>query len=323
MLTIKQYLEEKKHKKHKQTPKAYLGNYCGYYCLDTIFGQHSIGNESSGEGGEQGGMSEEKIMSDDEVQDVAKRHSAYFGDNYTAKQKKENDESHEKVGRPSSLGQGQGTALRIYTSESSFLNKKLHTKHDSSEEEHKPLTKEQKENVHMLDKALSSHKTHEDTIVYSGLKRSPHTLFKRKADGTKFVHRPNTVTVHHPAYLSTSTNFSGAVKFARSKGSVWNDTSHMTNEVPDEDKKFHGGHKLDGVVKHVLAIHVPAGTHAQSVRHISTVGRDEQEVLIHRGHNLEIDHEPTIVEHENENGKKKKVAVWHAKIVDHIPEKIS
>jgi hypothetical protein len=45
----------------------------------------------------------------------------------------------------------------------------------------------------------------------------------------------------------------------------------------------------------------------------------EKEVLLQRGHDLEIHHEPTIVNHP----KYGTIYVWHAKIVGHNPTKLN
>jgi hypothetical protein len=69
---------------------------------------------------------------------------------------------------------------------------------------------------------------------------------------------------------------------------------------------------------HVLKIHLPKGTQAGSIKHLSNY-KKENEVLLNRGHDLEIHHEPTVIDHP----KKGKVHIWHAKVVDHNPQKLN
>lgn len=63
-----------------------------------------------------------------------------------------------------------------------------------------------------------------------------------------------------------------------------------------------------GEVRHIIKIHVPKGTNAMSLKEHSFVP-EEKEVLLHRGHNLEIHHKPEKLD--------KDTYLWHAKITGH------
>ena len=67
-----------------------------------------------------------------------------------------------------------------------------------------------------------------------------------------------------------------------------------------------------------MRIDVPKGTQAGSMSG-NTYYPKEKEVLLQRGHDLEIHHKPTIINHP----KHGIVNVWHAKIVGHNPKPLN
>jgi hypothetical protein len=126
--------------------------------------------------------------------------------------------------------------------------------------------------VKHIDSALDKHKVTKQFHTFTGLKVNPSHGFKDEAS-------KETTTFHHPSYISTSTNFHEAKSFAK------RDKNH---------------------IKHVLKLHVPEGAHAASIKHISK-HQSEDEVLLHRGHHIEIHHKPTL----QPDG----THIWHGRIV--------
>lgn len=200
----------------------------------------------------------------------------------------DNAHIHNTVAPIGKLSKHELDAVKDYSDDSTPINGMLHRHDKGYDISHKidsHLTSKH------LDTALDKHKTTEDAHVYTGIKYSPSRHFKRGA---------KVASVHLPAYTSTSSSFHSAREFSE-------DTIH-----PNDDN--HGIHHEDGVAKHVLKIHVPKGTKAMSLKKHSFCP-DENEVLLHRGHNLEIHHTP---EHVGKN-----TYLWHAKIVSHKPNDLS
>jgi hypothetical protein len=152
-----------------------------------------------------------------------------------------------------------------------------------------------KEQIRRTDAALEGRHTTGDLTVYTGVKRSPARHFTKGQDS---------VEVHHPAYISTSTCFHMAKGFSDSQ-------KHPNNEKM--------GVELDknGEARHVLRLHVPKGTNAVSTRSHSFVP-GEHEVLLGRGHDFKIHHNPTI--HVDADGTK--YHVWDAHVTSHYPADI-
>ena len=131
-----------------------------------------------------------------------------------------------------------------------------------------------------LDHIMSKHKVKKQFHVFTGLKVDPSKEFKKNGDSTTF---------RHPAFMSTSTTKRVASEFARN--------------VPNKDEGTSE--------RHVLKLHVPEGAHAMSVKDHTTYN-DENEILLHRGHHIEIHHTPTIVKDSRGTTK-----IWHGRIVGH------
>lgn len=201
--------------------------------------------------------------------------------------KEEHDHVHEKVAPflGSKLSVEERNHVHAYTKGSKALNGSLH-KHNAGRE----IDDHEKEQAHALTKILDKHKTKEDTHVYTGIPKSPAEHFK---DHNK------PATMHLPAFTSTSTSKKTSKAFA--------EFVHHKN-----DSK-HGivHHKEDKVAAHILKIHVPKGTSAASIRKQSDQPT-EHEVLLNRGHHIEVHPKP---EHIGNN-----IHVWHAKIVAHKPK---
>lgn len=133
--------------------------------------------------------------------------------------------------------------------------------------------------AHETEKVLAKNRTNTDHTFFSGIN-------SKHAEKLKNQNKP--IQAHHAGFISSSTDFNQAAKF-----------------TDDEEK-------------HVLRIHAPKGTRAGSLMYISNKPR-EKEVLIQRGHDLEIHHEPTIINHP----KHGLMHVWHAKIVGHNPTELN
>jgi hypothetical protein len=180
-------------------------------------------------------------------------------------------------------------AVTDYTRDSTGMNGYLHNHH----------TKSNKADIHEkpvkdLTELLNKHKTKNPIDVYTGVLYSPAKHFD-KVDGKV----PESKTVHLPAFTSTTTARRIAEQFARGHTHE-NDANHGVNTE-------YGN-------RHILKIHVPAGSSAASVKDISSMGPGEKEVLLNRGHNIEIHHKPEYI-----GGN---VYQWNAKIVSHTPDKL-
>lgn len=149
-----------------------------------------------------------------------------------------------------------------------------------------------------LDDALNRHQTGSDFHVYAGVAKSPLEYFKNSNANGKFVG-------HLPHYTSTSTSYNEAKHFANNSKSQPENIANANEGVYPEE---------NGEYKNVLKIHVPKGTNAMSMRDISK-HPEEDEVLLHRGHNIEVHPHPTFDE-------ANKTFVWHSKIVGHDPERV-
>jgi hypothetical protein len=138
---------------------------------------------------------------------------------------------------------------------------------------------------HELTKVVTKHKTPHDFTLFTGISQE-------NADSLKLKGRKEPSKFHHPGFISTSTDYKQSLNFT-------------------------GGGPKSGEENHVIKLEVPKGTQGGSIRHISSY-KKENEVLLNRGHDLEIHHEPTIIDHP----KGGKVHIWHAKVVGHNPQKL-
>lgn len=199
----------------------------------------------------------------------------------------EHNNVHKKIA-PSNLSKMstvEKTQIKNYTDGSKIVNSFLH-KNNKGVELIGSISDTQRKKIGHLDSALDKHKTIEDTHVYTGIKESPARYFK--PIGGKI----HDITIAHlPAFTSTSTSLETAEGFA------------VTDFHPRDEN--HGVDDEEGS-RHVLCIHVPAGTHAMSIKKLSHIP-EENEVLLHRGHDIEIHKTPEKI------GKNS--YLWHAKII--------
>jgi len=213
----------------------------------------------------------------------------------------------------------QDEAVEDYTTDSTDINRSLfhHHKTGKHPKDFKDFRSERgmewapegdqynaHEHIQRLDKVLNKHKIKQDTHVYSGLSRSPVEHFKGN---------PNkSAKVHFPAYTSTTTDYDKALNFTESGAQKAVDHTPLNQDAPKSTKS------TKDKTNHVLKIHVSKGTPGGSVRHISAHGGEENEILLHRGMDMEIHHQPTVVEHPRHGH----VTVWHARILGHNPAKL-
>lgn len=186
-------------------------------------------------------------------------------------------------------------ALEQYTGGSHGINSHLHERYfgESAESEHL-------DHIKKIDKELDHSSTSDEYHVFTGLKHDPSPMFQHDNFNKPAV-------VHHPAYISTSTSLDIAKHFAKTKP--------YETKVPAMNDDAPSPHQLKNQlgVKHVLKLHLPIATKAGSVEHFSK-NAGELEVLVHRGHDIEIHPRPTVT--------KDGTHVWHAKILKHNPMEI-
>ena len=274
--TFKEYRESKKNK-----PEI----------METVFGSHSQPKTETMTTSF-GSHSKPKNVNEDkegfELEKKPKDAPAYAKHKLTPEQ---DDHIHTKVAplHADKISDMEKEAVHDYSDESRPLNSMLH-RHAKGMDISTKNSESYKKTVKHLDNALGRHKTTEDMHVYTGLQYSPSKHFK-KVDG-KVPERQN---VSLPSFVSTSSSVKSARAFSQ-------DTMH-----PNDER--HGiEHEEGGEARHVLKIHVPKGSHAMSLRDHSFVP-EEKEVLLHRGHDIEIHHKPEKLDHST--------YLWHAKIVAH------
>lgn len=195
---------------------------------------------------------------------------------------------HLKVAHPQKITSEQKESLSEYSDCSRSINGALHRQHLGHTAPRNPVH----EHIKNLTDTLNNHKTGEDMSVYTGLPNSPAKHFK---DHTKPQH------VHLPAFTSTSTSLQQAKGFAEQSKDAHDHKHGLEN-------KLH---------RHVLKIDVPKGSSAMSLRKHSFVPK-ENEILLNRGHEIEIHPKPTVVEHMLHGTH----VIWHAKLVAHKPGEI-
>jgi len=135
--------------------------------------------------------------------------------------------------------------------------------------------------IKKMDKVLKRFNLSKPAKVYTGVPVSvEHAYKKYKADRSK------PIRLHLPAYTSTSTSFLQGISFSVGRGN------------------------------NLLMIELPAGTPAVSLKKISN-HTYENEVLLPRGIDIEVQPTPEIVE--KYGGK---IYVWQAKALGHSPIQI-
>lgn len=276
MKTFAEYRESKK-KEAEETKKRRKRP-----SEETDFGQHSIERQSTKKKRK---LSEETSFGEHSEHRISEAKIEH--QNEVERDKDEHDYIHKIVAPIKTLKHHEKEEVIDYTDHSTPINHTLIHYHNGHS-----INQKIKPQIETLTKTIGRHSTTEDNHVYTGVKRSP---------ARHFEEGQQKVEVHHPAFISSSTSFELAKGFSESK-------SHEHNER-------HGVHlDQNGQARHVLKIHMPKGTQAMSVKK-HTFNPGEHEVLLNRGHDLEIHHKPTL--HIDKNGDK--YHVWHAKIVGHSP----
>lgn len=173
----------------------------------------------------------------------------------------------------------------------------IHNSHTSNNID--KLLEHDKKTIKSIDEHLNKHTIKKDIHVFTGLPHSPVHAFRQQN-----AKKGESIKVHLPAYTSTTTDYHTAVGFANQDKTDVKHHSPINTDAPKIINKE---------AKHILKLHLPKGTKGGSVRHISSHA-DEDEILLHRGHNIEIHPHPTV----DKNG----AHVWHARIISHTPSKI-
>jgi hypothetical protein len=163
-----------------------------------------------------------------------------------------------------------------------------------------------------VDRELARNTLKKDYTLYTGLPESPIEAFKLYNQPTD---RP--LTVHLPAYTSTTTEWSIAAAFAISQAS-WDPIDRSGHKVLDSmGKKIKNSQKKNKRIREfdILRIFVPAGTTGASVADLSQ--NSEREVLLPRGLDIVISPKPHQVEYRGDH-----FYVWNAKVVGHTPQPV-
>jgi hypothetical protein len=167
-------------------------------------------------------------------------------------------------------------AIKNYTATSWDTNRTLWHLHEHG---HSHDNEYSKQNLSHLDSAMEAHKTPHDMTVYSGTAQDP----RNPMDPNK--------TVHHPAYLSTSTSKDVAHSFAHSNAEKGEGYSSM----------------------HLLHIHVPKETKGAYVDHVSN-SPGEKEFILPRGTNLKW-HETETEPYTDDDGEDYEIHHHHMSVV--------
>lgn len=277
MKTFKEYREAKKNK--PETMETSFGTHSlpkKKETMETSFGSHSLPKTKS--------------VKEDVAPATPKKvaHPMAYAKHIRTDEEHEHQHTQVAPFHQDKATQDERYAVSDYTDSSTPINSMLHM-HNKGHDISTQNKAQYRDTAKHLDSALNGHTTHEDTHVYTGIKYSPAKHFKRVAGKV-----PISVNVHLPAYTSTSTSVTAARSFSEH-------TSHPNDERHGVDSESHE-------CRHIIKIHVPKGTHAMSLRDSSCVP-EEKEILLHRGHELEIHHQPEKLDNET--------YLWHAKVVGH------
>jgi hypothetical protein len=173
----------------------------------------------------------------------------------------------------------KAATVRGHTFSSREVNDTLH-KHYRGEKEINRNKGYVGGHIEKLDTILAKFKLSKPGTVYSGIPESIEQAYKKyKADRSK------PIRLHLPAYTSTSTSLSIALNFA-------------------------------GVDPQVLMIELPIGTPAVSIKSVSNY-KEENEVLLPRGMNIEVQPTPSIIKKYGV-----KTYIWKAKALGTSPIQI-
>jgi len=205
--------------------------------------------------------------------------------------------------------------LQDYSEESTPLNSYLHKHYRKhiADTKTKP-NKQYQARSNSLDTVFKNAKLKRNIKVYTGIPESPGRIWEKyRADVTK------PVRVHLPAYTSTTTNFDIAyISFAKADYTDYN--NHRPRNVVKGNLQLYSMGVVSQGVKEVfdghqiLHITVPAGYPAMSMVSVSRYGDEEEEILLPRGLDVEIDPNPYI-----KTTLGRPIVVWFAKVVGHNP----
>lgn len=166
-----------------------------------------------------------------------------------------------------------------------------------------------------VDRELARNTFKKDYVLYTGLPESPTRAFKLYKQPTN-----QPLTVHLPAYTSTTTEWGVATHFATNQGN-WSRSDLSGHEILNpKGKKIKQSQPEEGVPEiNVLRIFVPAGTTGVSVSQISS--DEEAEILLPRGLNIIISPKPHYIEQRSRLSDQD-IYVWNAKVVGHTPQPV-
>ena len=299
-----EFVTERKKKKRKN---KYFGGYWypgyGYYGSGTS-------SESGDSGGGNGGgesVHEEKLQFLGEYPSI----QTFMGEdkfglvNYPSKEQQKIHRQYDITRNKEYANYRPGSDLAYigdYTSDSYNLNDYLH-RHYRKAAHTVPKNDEKfyKKQVQSLDRALTLQKLKKPLTVYTAVPESPANAWAvYGAD----VRRP--IRLHLPAYTSTTTSLKVAVQFA--ENSLPTDSVDHRRHPPRNIKKGVGDNG-----NQIIMLTIPAGTPASSVKNVSDIP-EENEVLLPRGMNIEVNPRPTMLK----NGD----YVWHAQVISHDPIQI-
>jgi ADP-ribose pyrophosphatase YjhB (NUDIX family) len=205
--------------------------------------------------------------------------------------------------------------LQDYSEESRELNNYLHKYYRKhiADTKTKP-NKQYQARSDTLDSVFKNVKLTRNIKVYTGIPESPGRIWEKyRADVTK------PVRVHLPAYTSTTTNLQIAYNgFALTDYTNYND-HRPRNVVKGNLELYSMGVVSQGVKKvydgfQILHITVPTGYPAMSMVSVSRYGDDEEEILLPRGLDIEIEPNPYI-----KTTPGRPIVIWFAKVVGHNP----
>jgi len=180
---------------------------------------------------------------------------------------------------------GKAGSVRGYTLSSREVNDTLH-KHYRGKKKINRNKGYVGGHIEKLDAILAKFKLSKPGTVYSGIPESIEQAYEKyQADRSK------PIRLHLPAYTSTSTSLSVAIRFAKVSGTTY-------------------------LGKHILMIELPIGTPAVSIKALS-FHKSESEVLLPRGMNIEVHPTPSIIPKKGGN-----VYIWKAKALGTSPIQI-
>jgi 8-oxo-dGTP pyrophosphatase MutT (NUDIX family) len=205
--------------------------------------------------------------------------------------------------------------LQDYSEESTSLNDYLHRHYRKQTVNPKTKSKQNyRDQSKSLDTVFKNAKLTRNIKVYTGIPESPGRIWEKyHADVTK------PVRVHLPAYTSTTTDFNVAyINFAKADYTDYNN-HRPRNVVKGNLELYSMGVVSQGIRKvydgsQILHIIVPAGYPAMSMVNVSRYGDDEEEILLPRGLDIEIEPNPYI-----KTTLGRPIVVWFAKVVGHNP----